>query len=73
MRRATVTVPRPFRSGGAVAGSAIITEAGITVWDGKRLVGHHPGLVSAVSTADGVEFEAKNGAFAFRAALPAWP
>jgi hypothetical protein len=47
------------------AAAATVTEGGVIVWDGKALVGSHPGLTNASDTGTGVAFEVTNGAFAF--------
>jgi hypothetical protein len=70
-RGGVVTVPKPFGSGGTVVATAVVKEAGAVVWDGKRLVGSHPGLISAENTPTGVTFEVTNGAFDFEATAAA--
>ena len=37
----------------------------MVVWDGKAIVGSHPGLISATDGTEGVAFTTKNGAFVF--------
>jgi hypothetical protein len=77
VRRATVVVPKPFDAhGNTTSGpdkstgytptaTATVTENGVMVWDGKRLVGSHPGISAAVDVGDGVAFEVSNGVFQF--------
>jgi hypothetical protein len=75
VQRATVVVPKPFDKkigGGAgnisyapAAGMVTITEGGVEVWDGIKLVGTHPGIAAATDVGDGVAFELSNGQFQF--------
>ena len=70
VRRATVLVPRPFvhtKSDFRPAAAAVVTESNAVVWDGKGLVGAHPGVASATDVGDAVAFEVTNGAYAFSA------
>ena len=46
---------------------AIVSLGGSVVWDGKSLVGRHPGIFSATDVGSGVEFETTNGLFSFTA------
>jgi hypothetical protein len=46
--------------------TAIVTESGSVVWQDGKLVGTHPGLVSASDAGTGIAFEVTNGAFHFR-------
>ena len=71
VRRATISVPHPFvpvagsASGHKPAAAAVVSEGGAVVWDGKGLIGSHPGVTSASDVGDAVAFEVVNGAFAF--------
>ena len=51
--------------------AAAVTEAGTLVWDGKALVGSHPGIASASDVGGAVAFEVSNGGFEFRSSRPA--
>ena len=64
VRRASVVVPCPF-VGNPSDERAVVTEGGAVLWDGKALVGTHPGVISAVAVGDAVAFEVTNGVFAF--------
>ena len=65
VRRATIVVPRPFTEGSQ--GTEVFCGP-ILVWDGRALVGSHPGIVSAVDRGiTGVEFNVSNGAYDFAA------
>jgi hypothetical protein len=47
------------------AAASVVTEGGAVVWDGKGLVGTHPGVISATDVGDAVAFEVTNGVFVF--------
>ena len=71
VQRATVVVPKPFSKLAstedyAAAAAASVTEGGVEVWDGKKLVSPHPpGITAAEDVGDGIAFEVSNGAFHF--------
>ena len=68
VRRATIKVPHSFVNDGndyKPAAATVVTEGGAVVWDGKGLVGTHPGVTSATDVGDAVAFEVANGAFSF--------
>jgi hypothetical protein len=70
VRRATVLVPHPFVQTGTdyrPAAAAVVAEGNAVVWDGKGLVGTHPGVTCAKDVGDAVAFELANGAYAFSA------
>ena len=54
-------------SGSKPTAAARVSEAGELVWDGKRLVGSHPGLLNASDAGEGIEFVTTNGNFFFSA------
>lgn len=75
VQRATIVVPKPFTLSpappttepqtAAHTATAVISEGGTVVWDGKVLVGSHPGILSAEDVGDGIAFATTNGDYAF--------
>eukprot|EP01052_Picozoa_sp_SAG31_P006636 SAG31_NODE_307_length_17957_cov_5.236645_8_plen_132_part_00 len=61
---ATIVVPKPT-FGGKPAPTASIKLGGKIVWDGSKLVGKPPGILSAKDQATGVMFATLNGKFEF--------
>jgi len=49
------------------AAAATVSVGGALVWDGRQLVGSHPGITAGADVGDGVQFAVTNGAFAFEA------
>ena len=47
------------------AAAATVSVGGTQVWDGKQLVGKHPGILAGTDTSDGVQFHITNGVFDF--------
>jgi hypothetical protein len=68
----TLAVKATCTAGKSYAPVAIATvDVGDSqLWDGKQLVGTHPGIYSGTDVGDGVKFQVANGAFEF-AAKPA--
>jgi hypothetical protein len=67
----TIVVPRPpYPAVGDPTAAFVVTESGVTVWDGRMLVGEPDGIASARAVPGGVAFAASNGAFEFVAQAP---
>jgi hypothetical protein len=45
--------------------TATVSEGGVEVWDGEKLVGARAGISAAADVGDGIAFEVTNGVFAF--------
>jgi hypothetical protein len=61
--KATCTASKSY----APATVATVSVGGAHLWDGKQLVGTHPGISSGTDVGDGVEFQVSNGAYEFEA------
>lgn len=64
-----IAVQCPTSKPPQAAQRAVVSESGVTVWDGNKLVGGHPGISSATDEANGVAFSVRNGVYSF-AAVP---
>ena len=51
----------------APVAAASVSVGGTDVWDGKQLVGAHPGISHGADVGDGISFETSNGVFSFEA------
>jgi hypothetical protein len=47
--------------------TATVSLGGVQVWDGKQLIGTHPGIYTAADAGDGIKFQVTNGVFLFTA------
>lgn len=61
---ATILVPKPTKDG-VPSTAASVMLGGKVIWDGKKLVGTHSGIVSARDSQEGIVFETTNGVFTF--------
>lgn len=65
VQSATVVVPKTFAR--PALERIEVSEGGVVIWDGVKLVGSRPGITSARDTVDGVEIDVTNGVFTFSA------
>jgi hypothetical protein len=51
----------------SISTKPVVTESGVVIWDGTKLVGKPAGINVGRNTAYGMEFNISNGAFSFNA------